>query len=204
MAPVHRRRLVAAILALTVVAVTSGCEQPAEDAAMTDGLLVLSGDVGSVTLRIREDGRGRRIELPDPATSWVAAGRTNVLLATLVDAEGRIAIPGLHDRVRPLTDAQRHAIASLPVTREEFRRQVRLRPGVALLGGDLPLLHPLVEVLAHLDQGSLERAGIDVVELHLAAGPGGHLGDAVPHQTAADNANLLDCHVASQRGENRT
>lgn len=59
---------------------------------MTDGLLVLSGDVGSVTLRVREGGRGRRIDLPDPATSWVAAGRTNVLLATLVD--GRTYVSG--------------------------------------------------------------------------------------------------------------
>jgi hypothetical protein len=92
MAPVLRRRLAAAILALTVVAVAAGCEQPAEDAAMTDGLLVLSGDVGSVTLRVREGGRGRRIELPDPATSWVAAGRANVLLATLVD--GRTYVSG--------------------------------------------------------------------------------------------------------------
>jgi hypothetical protein len=92
MAPAHRRTILAAILCLTVIAVTAGCEEPPEDAAMTDGLLVLSGDVGSVTLRVREGGRGRRIELPDPATSWVAAGRTNVLLATLVD--GRTYVSG--------------------------------------------------------------------------------------------------------------
>ena len=93
MAPVDRRTVLAAILALTVVAVAAGCEQPSEDAAMTDGLLVLSGDVGSVTLRVREDGRGRRIELPDPATSWVSAGRTNVLLATLVDGRTYVSDP---------------------------------------------------------------------------------------------------------------
>jgi len=92
MAPLDRRTIRAGILALTVVAVAAGCEQPAEDATMTDGLLVLSGDVGSVTLRLREGGRGRRIDLPDPATSWVAAGRTNVLLATLVD--GRTYVSG--------------------------------------------------------------------------------------------------------------
>ena len=92
MASVDLRTVLAAILALIIGAVAAGCEQPAEDAAMTDGLLVLSGDVGSVTLRVREGGRGRRIELPDPATSWVAAGRTNVLLATLVD--GRTYVSG--------------------------------------------------------------------------------------------------------------
>jgi acetylornithine deacetylase/succinyl-diaminopimelate desuccinylase-like protein len=71
--------------------------------------------------------------VPDPV---LALAR---MLAGLVDADGRIAIPGIHDRVRPLTQAQRDAIAALPVSAEEFRRQVRLRPGVKLLGGRHPL-----------------------------------------------------------------
>ncbi len=72
--------------------------------------------------------------VPDPAMALAK------MLATLVDAEGRIAIPGLYDEVRPLTREQRDAIAALPVTPGEFRRQVRLKPGVALLGGGR---HPL-------------------------------------------------------------
>ena len=73
--------------------------------------------------------------VPDPALALAK------MLATLVDADGRIAIPGIYDRVRPLTRraAERHRRA--PGRRaEEFRRQVRLRPGVQLLGGDR---HPL-------------------------------------------------------------
>jgi acetylornithine deacetylase/succinyl-diaminopimelate desuccinylase-like protein len=62
------------------------------------------------------------------------------MLATLVDGEGRIAVPGIADRVRPLGDAQRRAIAALPVGAADFRRQARLRPGVELLGGGR---HPL-------------------------------------------------------------
>jgi acetylornithine deacetylase/succinyl-diaminopimelate desuccinylase-like protein len=69
-----------------------------------------------------------------------AAMALSKILATLVDADGRIAIPGVSDRVRPLSEEQRKAIAALPVTREEFRKQARLRPGVQLLGGDR---HPL-------------------------------------------------------------
>ncbi len=71
--------------------------------------------------------------VPDPAMALAK------MLATLVDAEGRIAIPGVYDRVRPLSAAQREAIAALPVSAEEFRRQARLRPGVKLLGGRHPL-----------------------------------------------------------------
>jgi acetylornithine deacetylase/succinyl-diaminopimelate desuccinylase-like protein len=56
-----------------------------------------------------------------------------------VDAEGRITIPGVQEKVRPLTPAQRQAIEALPVTVADFRKQVRLRPGAQLLGDRHPL-----------------------------------------------------------------
>jgi acetylornithine deacetylase/succinyl-diaminopimelate desuccinylase-like protein len=71
--------------------------------------------------------------VPDPALALAK------ILASLVGPDGRIAIPGIYERVRPLTPEQRQAIAALPVGAEEFRRQVRLRPGVQLLGGRHPL-----------------------------------------------------------------
>ena len=71
--------------------------------------------------------------VPDPALALCR------MLATLVDADGRIAIPGLYDKVRPLTRAQADAIQALPIGEEDFRRQARLRPGVQLLGGRHPL-----------------------------------------------------------------
>jgi acetylornithine deacetylase/succinyl-diaminopimelate desuccinylase-like protein len=71
--------------------------------------------------------------VPDPALALAK------ILASLVDADGRIAIPGVYDKVRPLSPAQREAIAALPVSAEDFRRQARLRPGVKLLGGRHPL-----------------------------------------------------------------
>jgi len=61
------------------------------------------------------------------------------MLASLVDAEGRVTIPGFYDKVRPLTKAQADAIAALPVSAEAFRAQAGLRPGVELLGGRHPL-----------------------------------------------------------------
>jgi acetylornithine deacetylase/succinyl-diaminopimelate desuccinylase-like protein len=71
--------------------------------------------------------------VPDPAMALCK------MLAGLVDRDGRIAIRGIHDRVRPLTKEQRRSIEKLPVTREDFRKQARLRPGVQLLGGNHPL-----------------------------------------------------------------
>jgi acetylornithine deacetylase/succinyl-diaminopimelate desuccinylase-like protein len=71
--------------------------------------------------------------VPDPAVAL------SKMIAGLVDADGRIAIPGIYDKVRPLTKAQADAIAALPISVEDFRRQAKVRPGVALLGGAHPL-----------------------------------------------------------------
>ena len=71
--------------------------------------------------------------VPDPVLAL------SKMLASLVDDAGRIAIPGLYDKVRPLTKAQKDAIAALPLTVEDFRKQAKLRPGVQLLGGKHPL-----------------------------------------------------------------
>ncbi len=66
--------------------------------------------------------------IPDPT---MALAR---MLATLVDAQGRIAVPGMLDDVRPLSDTDRREFERLPTTPEEFRRQSRMLPGVELLG----------------------------------------------------------------------
>src|SRR5512137_2991946 len=71
--------------------------------------------------------------IPDPVLALAK------MLAPLVDADGRIAIPGIYDRVRPLSDAERRSIELLPVSPQDFRRQAGLRPGVQLLGR----VHPL-------------------------------------------------------------
>jgi len=71
--------------------------------------------------------------VPDPAMALCK------MLAALVDADGRIALPGIYDRVRPLTPDEKRGIEMLPVSADEFRRQAGLRPGVKLLGGRHPL-----------------------------------------------------------------
>ncbi len=96
------------------------------------GLVVVEVEVRALDQSVHSGMWGGPI--PDPVLAL------SKMLATLVDDDGRIAIPGIYDRVRPLSDEQRRAIAALPVTREGFRAQARMRPGVRLLGGDR---HPL-------------------------------------------------------------
>ncbi len=71
--------------------------------------------------------------IPDPALALAK------MLASLVNDDGSIAIPGIYDRVRKLSAEERQAIQRLPVTPEEFRKQAGLVPGAKLLGGRHPL-----------------------------------------------------------------
>lgn len=60
------------------------------------------------------------------------------MLASLTHADGSIAVPGIHERVRPPTDAERASIASLPTSNEKFRHEAGMLDGVDLLGGRHP------------------------------------------------------------------
>jgi acetylornithine deacetylase/succinyl-diaminopimelate desuccinylase-like protein len=57
------------------------------------------------------------------------------MLASLTHPDGTIAIPGIMERVKPLTAAEQQSIANLPGDVETFRRQAGLLPGVQVMGG---------------------------------------------------------------------
>jgi acetylornithine deacetylase/succinyl-diaminopimelate desuccinylase-like protein len=54
------------------------------------------------------------------------------LLAQLVDADGRIQVPGFYDDVLPLTERERREFAELPFNEQKFQQQI----GVAALSGE--------------------------------------------------------------------
>jgi acetylornithine deacetylase/succinyl-diaminopimelate desuccinylase-like protein len=58
------------------------------------------------------------------------------ILASLTNPDGTIAIPGILDKVKPLTAQEKKSIESLPGDRDHFRKQVGLLDGVQLMGGD--------------------------------------------------------------------
>jgi acetylornithine deacetylase/succinyl-diaminopimelate desuccinylase-like protein len=70
--------------------------------------------------------------VPDPTMALCR------MLASLVSADGGIAIPGLLAKVKPPTDPERRSIESLPGGLEDFRRQAGMLPSVAILGGRHP------------------------------------------------------------------
>jgi acetylornithine deacetylase/succinyl-diaminopimelate desuccinylase-like protein len=95
------------------------------------GLVVAEVEVRALEQSVHSGMWGGPI--PDPVVALAK------MLAPLVDGNGRIAIPGIYDKVRPLTAAEKRAIELLPVSREEFRRQAGVRPGVELHGDAHPL-----------------------------------------------------------------
>ncbi|HZH76811.1 MAG TPA: dipeptidase, partial [Archangium sp.] len=70
--------------------------------------------------------------VPDPVMALCR------MLATLSNPDGGIAIEGLYDNVRPLSDAERQSIQSLPGDAASFQQQVGLVKGARLLGGRHP------------------------------------------------------------------
>lgn len=68
--------------------------------------------------------------IPDPAMALCK------MLASAADADGRIAIPGVLDDVRALSEAEKEALAKLPFNEADFRKQSSLLSGVPFAGGD--------------------------------------------------------------------
>ncbi len=67
--------------------------------------------------------------VPDPVMAL------SKMLATLVDDDGEIAVPGILDAVRGPSAAARESLRKLPVSPEAFREQAGMLPGAKLLGG---------------------------------------------------------------------
>jgi len=67
--------------------------------------------------------------VPDPVMALCR------ILSSLVNADGTIAIPGVMDKVKPLTEPEQQSIRSLPTDDAHFRKQAGMLEGVQLMGG---------------------------------------------------------------------
>jgi hypothetical protein len=95
MRPVAFRPLTACLLAVMVL---GGCEPDRQSESRLDGLLVLSGSTGGTELRAwTEQDAGTPIDIPD-GTTWVSAGRADVLALAFADGTLRISDPIRPDR----------------------------------------------------------------------------------------------------------
>ncbi|MCM2324580.1 MAG: M20/M25/M40 family metallo-hydrolase [Oligoflexia bacterium] len=119
----HRDKLSAEVLVLT----DSGnfdIGTPALTVALR-GLVEMEVEVRALHKTVHSGMWGGPV--PDPTMALTK------ILSGLVDENGRIAIPGVLDEVRPISPAEEAEIKRTPFSEEEFRRQVGMVPSAQLL-----------------------------------------------------------------------
>jgi acetylornithine deacetylase/succinyl-diaminopimelate desuccinylase-like protein len=94
------------------------------------GLLTVDVEVRALRQAVHSGMWGGPV--PDPVMALCR------MLATLTNPDGSIAIEGIYEQVRPLSEAERQSIQSLPGDAEYFKKQVGMVPGAELLGGRHP------------------------------------------------------------------
>ena len=91
------------------------------------GIVTVTVEVRSLSSSVHSGTWGG--PLPDPV---LALAR---MLATLVDDQGRPAIPGILGKVRPLSPRDRASLESLPFQDALYRKQSRVLDSVNIIGG---------------------------------------------------------------------
>jgi len=91
------------------------------------GIVTVNVEVRSLTSSVHSGTWGG--PLPDPVLAL------SKMIATLADEQGRPAIPGLLDAVRPLSPAEQKALDGLPFQESVYRDQSNLLHGVRVIGG---------------------------------------------------------------------
>ncbi len=94
---------------------------------MLRGLVAVNVEVRALRGSIHSGMWGGPI--PDPVTALAK------MIASLVDDNGEIAIPGIQEQVRPLTPEEQAAFRGLPYDHKQFRDQAGLVPSATVTGG---------------------------------------------------------------------
>ncbi len=94
------------------------------------GLVTLDVEVRALKQSLHSGMWGGPI--PDPVMALCK------MLAALTNPDGTIALPGVMEKVKPLTADEKKSIDALPTDVDTFRRQAGMLPGVQLMGGRHP------------------------------------------------------------------
>jgi acetylornithine deacetylase/succinyl-diaminopimelate desuccinylase-like protein len=119
----YRKELDADVLVLTDTT-NFDCGIPALTIALR-GLVAVDVEVRALTKAVHSGMWGGPV--PDPAMAL------SKMLASLVDKNGRIAIPGVMEHVKPLTREEEAEFKKIPFNEAEFREQSGMIPQAQLL-----------------------------------------------------------------------
>jgi acetylornithine deacetylase/succinyl-diaminopimelate desuccinylase-like protein len=118
----HRDRLAADVAVISDTSFFEG-NLPAITLSLR-GIMYSQVDVHGPSLDLHSGGYGGVVENPANALARIIAG--------LKDPDGRILVPGFYDDVAPIGDAERAALAALPLDEEAYRASI----GVPALAGE--------------------------------------------------------------------
>lgn len=117
------------------------------------------------------------------------------MLASLTDAEGRIAIPGIYDEVAPLSPVEAKSLASLGYTNDDYRKQTGLLPGVSIVGGPAGPQEKITR-LPSLSVNAIQASSKKDVSNVVTSEAWCHLGiRTVPNMDANDVEAKLKAHL---------
>jgi acetylornithine deacetylase/succinyl-diaminopimelate desuccinylase-like protein len=122
----YRKKLDADVLVLTDTS-NFDCGVPALTVALR-GLVELQVEVRALTKTVHSGMWGG--PLPDPVSALTK------MLAGLHDENGKIAVPGILEQVRPISAREREDLKKIPCDENEFRKQAGLVPGAKLFTND--------------------------------------------------------------------
>jgi len=127
---VHRKKLDADVLVLTDTN-NFDCGVPAITVGLR-GIVALEVEVRALTKTVHSGMWGGPI--PDPVMAL------SKMIGALTDDQGRIAVPGVLEQVRPLSESEIAEFQRIPFDEADFRRQAGLVSGAKLLkDGPSPL-----------------------------------------------------------------
>jgi acetylornithine deacetylase/succinyl-diaminopimelate desuccinylase-like protein len=95
------------------------------------GIVTVNVEVRSLSSSVHSGTWGG--PLPDPVIAL------SKMIASLVDDQGRPAVPGLLDKVRLLTPRERADLERLPFSEPVFRKQAKVLDGVEIVGVEGPV-----------------------------------------------------------------
>ncbi len=131
----YKKKLQADVLVLTDTS-NFDCGVPALTIALR-GLVAVEIELRALAGTVHSGVWGGPI--PDPAVAL------SKILATLVDENGQIAVAGMWEQVRELSDAEKKAFAAIPFNEKEFVKQSGLVAGGKILPlPKFPELNPFV------------------------------------------------------------
>jgi acetylornithine deacetylase/succinyl-diaminopimelate desuccinylase-like protein len=99
------------------------------------GIVTVTVEVRSLGSSVHSGTWGGPV--PDPVMALAK------MIAALADDQGRPAIPGIMDRVRPLSAADAESLAGLTFSDDAYRKQTRLLDGVSIIGGPGPVFEKM-------------------------------------------------------------